>query len=199
MILAEELYHAMVARALDVYPLEACGLLRGRHGRATAFLPAKNVAATPEMDYEVDAQSLLQALSWEDAGDELIAIFHSHPHSPAYPSAVDAARASYPESIYLILSLQSPDFPQLSGYFLRNEYLFSLQQTAELCQTLPLERVRPWLSSLYVAPDVDFAGLDPAIRPQHTAFYLICDEAPEPRLRLVSVRTAPIVIDLAGA
>ena len=71
------------------------------------------------MNYEVDPSALLVQFAWEDEGDTLAAIYHSHPASPAYPSASDAYNAHYPESVYLICSLQDDDHPVLNGFYLR--------------------------------------------------------------------------------
>ena len=35
----------------------------------------------------------------------MIGFYHSHPHSPAEPSAADVAEATYPGALYLIVSL----------------------------------------------------------------------------------------------
>lgn len=41
----------------------------------------------------------------ERDGLKLLAIFHSHPHSPPRPSAKDMELAFYPDAFYLIVSL----------------------------------------------------------------------------------------------
>ena len=43
----------------------------------------------------------------DEAGEDAWAIYHSHTHSEAYPSPTDRRQAFYPESHYLILSLES--------------------------------------------------------------------------------------------
>jgi [CysO sulfur-carrier protein]-S-L-cysteine hydrolase len=39
-------------------------------------------------------------------GFEPLGIFHSHPAGPAGPSPTDIAEAAYPDSIYVVISLQ---------------------------------------------------------------------------------------------
>ena len=57
-------------------------------------------------NYEVDPQTLLRQFDFEEQGDEMMGIYHSHPVSVAYPSATDAWNAHYPECVYFICSLE---------------------------------------------------------------------------------------------
>jgi len=190
LILPQSIYRALLAHARAQFPYEACGLLRGRAGQVTDFLPARNISSTPHSDYEVDAETLLRALSWEDEGDELIAIFHSHPTSPAYPSPVDAAKAFYPDSVYLILSLQRVDAPELMGYFLRPGAIFRGEQADMLRRDIPFRQVRPglWsyhLSSAETLPQLQTgAGMDR---------FLIYDQPAGP-IRLIVVQPVEILL-----
>ena len=92
-------------------PNEACGLLSGSldDGRATAFHPARNAEASP-LRYNVHPDDLVRiTFSIEDAGEDLVAIFHSHTRSPAVPSATDLRAAMYPDPFYLLATLADPD------------------------------------------------------------------------------------------
>ena len=61
-------------------------------GGATAYHPARNAEASP-LRYTVHPDDLLRiTLAIDDAGEDLLAIFHSHTRSPAVPSAVLARR-----------------------------------------------------------------------------------------------------------
>jgi proteasome lid subunit RPN8/RPN11 len=51
-----------------------------------------------------------------EAGEELFAIYHSHPHAPAEPSVRDIAEAAYPQAIYLIISLNTTGVLELRGF-----------------------------------------------------------------------------------
>lgn len=94
-------------------PNEACGLLSGSlaDGRATAFHPARNVEASP-LRYNVHPEDLVRiTFAIEDAGEDLVAIFHSHTRSAAVPSATDRRTAMYPDAFYLLASLAGADDP----------------------------------------------------------------------------------------
>ena len=51
-----------------------------------------------------------------DQGEELFAIYHSHPTSPAIPSAVDLEQAVYPAALYLIISLNTKGLLEMRGF-----------------------------------------------------------------------------------
>jgi len=192
----QNIYQTMLAHARQEYQREACGLLRGRGGQVKEFLPAQNVAANPLTDYQVDSATLLQALEWEDTGDELIAIFHSHPHSPPYPSATDAAQAFYPDSVYLILSLQKMDKPQLAGFFLRPGPDIPQETGEELRRELNFIQARPGLFSAYLSPHHSLPrNLTPLA--SQIASYLILEENKNKVLIIRTVNIWPVNITIA--
>ncbi len=199
LILPQFIYRAMIAHARAEYPREACGLLRGRARRVVGMLAARNVAPDPQRDYEVDAESLLRALTWENEGDELVAIYHSHPVSPAYPSAVDAGRAFYPNSVYLIISLQNPNAPRLKGYLLRPEAIFRDDAARRLQQDISFQQVRPELWAHLFSGDAPLADDLRLGASAPIAFYLIFEKPAShrpPPVRLISVQPASISIQI---
>jgi proteasome lid subunit RPN8/RPN11 len=104
---------ALLAHARAELPNEACGLLAGSlaDGRATAFHPARNAEASP-LRYSVHPEDLVRiTFLIDDAGEDLVAIFHSHTRSPAVPSATDRRAAMYPDPFYLLASLADADAP----------------------------------------------------------------------------------------
>ena len=108
--LAPGILEQFIEYAKNAYPHEACGLLVGRNA-ADRFIPITNISAHAR-EYEMDPGELIAALrSLRDTGEELLAIFHSHPHGPAEPSKTDIERAYYPEAAHLILSLAEPERP----------------------------------------------------------------------------------------
>ena len=44
------------------------------------------------------------------------AVYHSHTHSPAYPSETDVRLAGWPEAYYIIISLMSKENPQVRAF-----------------------------------------------------------------------------------
>ena len=54
------------------------------------------------------------------AGEELVAIYHSHPHGPLRPSKMDIDRAYYPETAHLIVSLAEREHPRVAAFRIAN-------------------------------------------------------------------------------
>lgn len=119
-VIPREIYDQMVAHARREAPLEACGLVAGRGGVATRFFPTDNVERSP-VRYTVAPLDILRITREMDrAGEELLAIFHSHPATEAYPSATDVRLAYYPDAYYLICSLRDPGQPVLRAFRIRD-------------------------------------------------------------------------------
>lgn len=113
LVLPRSVAEELLAHARAELPNEACGLLAGSltTGSATRFHPARNAEASP-LRYTVHPEDLVRiTFAIEDAGEELVAIFHSHTLSPAVPSATDLRAAMYPDPFYLLASLADPDAP----------------------------------------------------------------------------------------
>jgi [CysO sulfur-carrier protein]-S-L-cysteine hydrolase len=110
MRLTRDQLRRLIAQARRDAPNETCGIIAGKEERATKILPLKNIDSEPRVRYNADPTELLHALrEIEDNDWEHLAIYHSHPASPAYPSPTDIARAFYPNAVYLLISLMNPE------------------------------------------------------------------------------------------
>jgi proteasome lid subunit RPN8/RPN11 len=104
-VIPAALRDAMVAHAREGLPNEACGILAGRDGRVERFFPAEPDDPSPYY-YRIEAREQLRILDKiDDAGLELVGIYHSHVASPAYPSRTDVEQAFWPDATYVIVSL----------------------------------------------------------------------------------------------
>ena len=100
---------AVVAHAREAAPAECCGLLLGTGSSVVAAARARNTASDPTRRFEIDPQDHIDAR--RDArgrGLAVLGFYHSHPRSQAVPSPTDLAEASYPDHLYLIVSLAAP-------------------------------------------------------------------------------------------
>jgi [CysO sulfur-carrier protein]-S-L-cysteine hydrolase len=121
MRISQSLVDEMVAHAREDLPNECCGMVGGRDGEATEVVRVVNAAATP-LRYEMDPQGQYNALKQiEDNGGELLAIYHSHTKSAAYPSQTDVNQAvAWPDQVYVIVSLEDADNPDVKAFTLKD-------------------------------------------------------------------------------
>jgi [CysO sulfur-carrier protein]-S-L-cysteine hydrolase len=121
MRIAQSLIDEMVAHARADLPNECCGMVGGVDGEASVVIPVVNSAASP-LRFEMDPQGQYNALkAIEGDSKELLAIYHSHTKSAAYPSQTDVNQAvNWPDAIYLIVSLQDEGSPDVKGYWLKD-------------------------------------------------------------------------------
>jgi [CysO sulfur-carrier protein]-S-L-cysteine hydrolase len=97
----------LYAHARDAAPAECCGLVGGGAGFAQTVYRLPNVAADPLVAYEAAPEELFAAQKqMRVRGEELLAIYHSHPRSAApAPSESDVRLAFYPAATYFIIGL----------------------------------------------------------------------------------------------
>ena len=118
MKISQQLVDEMVAHAREDLPNECCGMVGGKDGVATKVVRVVNAAATP-LRYEMDPQGQFNALKEIEDDGELLAIYHSHTKSAAYPSQTDVNQAqNWPEPIYIIISLADADKPDVQAFHL---------------------------------------------------------------------------------
>jgi proteasome lid subunit RPN8/RPN11 len=109
----------IVAHARAGLPNEACGILAGVDGRVERFFPAESDEPSPYY-YRIESRDQIRIMNEiDDAGLDLIGIYHSHTSSPAFPSRTDAEQAFWPDAVYVIVSLAGPD-AEVRGYRIRD-------------------------------------------------------------------------------
>lgn len=111
-------FKEMVDQGLREFPNECCGLIAADGGVPVKVFPMTNADASP-VTYRLDGKEQLRTFDEIDAqGWDLWAIYHSHTHSEAYPSQTDRKLAFYPDSRYILLSLQDREQPVLRSFFI---------------------------------------------------------------------------------
>jgi proteasome lid subunit RPN8/RPN11 len=99
-------YDAMVAHAQEDRPFEACGVLAGSGGEVTGLHRTRNTADLFGVRYQIDPGDFLKfSHAIDDADEDMVGIYHSHPFTRAYPSATDLAQA-WEGLVYVIVSLR---------------------------------------------------------------------------------------------
>jgi len=131
MRISRSLVDQIVAHAREDLPNECCGMVGGGGAEARTVYRAENAEASP-LRYSIDAKEqfrLMRAI--EDAGEELVGIYHSHTRSAAYPSQTDVNLAGWPDAVYLIVSLADPDAPDLKGFWIKDGKISEAELAAE--------------------------------------------------------------------
>ncbi|MEK6726154.1 MAG: M67 family metallopeptidase [Deltaproteobacteria bacterium] len=106
----------ILAHAREGYPDEICGLIAGKNGLVSRIFRTTNIDKS-SISYMMEPAEQFKAFKEMRAeGLELLAIYHSHPTSPAYPSQTDVRLAYYAEAAYLIASLQNVGAPVVKGF-----------------------------------------------------------------------------------
>jgi len=106
--LRREHLEAMIRHAREAAPDECCGLIGGTsESRARTLYRLRNVTANPELAYEAAPEDLFAAQrQMRENGEQLLAIYHSHPRAAdPSPSETDVRQAYYPSATYLIIGL----------------------------------------------------------------------------------------------
>jgi proteasome lid subunit RPN8/RPN11 len=120
MLIPMDIRDQMVDHANEELPNEACGLLAGPDGEVAHYFAMRNADRSP-VTYRLDPKEQIQVFNEiDEKGWDLVGIFHSHTHTEAYPSPTDRAQAYYPDATYLLLSLATPDEPELRGFSIRD-------------------------------------------------------------------------------
>jgi proteasome lid subunit RPN8/RPN11 len=115
----KHIFDDMLAYCREGYPNEACGILAGRDNEVARLYRMRNVEGSP-VSYLMDSKEQFHVMkSLRDNGLSMVALFHSHPDSAAFPSAKDVALAFYEDSAYVIVSL-AESTPLARAFFITN-------------------------------------------------------------------------------
>lgn len=107
--------------------LEVCGLIGSKNGLPSSCYPIKNTAEQPQQRFQLNAEQQISAMAkMRDQGEQLFAIYHSHPSAPATPSATDLELAAYPEALYLIISLNTKGILEMRGFKINNKSVLEI-------------------------------------------------------------------------
>ena len=109
----------MIAHALFEDPNECCGVIAGIDSTAERIYRVTNTAKSP-FRYLMDPQEFLIAdKDAESKGYSLMSFYHSHTHSPAYPSQTDirmALESGWLDPYYMLVSLEKKSDPDVRLY-----------------------------------------------------------------------------------
>jgi proteasome lid subunit RPN8/RPN11/TusA-related sulfurtransferase len=103
--ITQDIIDKIIIHGRSEAPLEACGYLAQKDGIVCRHIEMKNVDASP-VHYSMDpAQQFEVVRTCRKEGLTIRAAYHSHPDTPARPSAEDIKLAYDPSLSYVIISL----------------------------------------------------------------------------------------------
>lgn len=124
LIVPKSIFDAMLAHCREGYPDEACGILAGSGQEVSQLYRMANADPSP-VSYLMDAKEQFAAMrDMRERRLTMLAIFHSHPASSAYPSPKDVSLAFYDECLYIIIGLSGRTGeaePEVRAYSIREE------------------------------------------------------------------------------
>jgi len=104
-IIPKNIIQEIAKHAKEGSPLEACGYLAGKDGEVVEIFRMTNLDKSEE-HFSFDPKEQFGVIkSARGKGQELIAVYHSHPASPARLSEEDVRLAHDPDTVYVIYSL----------------------------------------------------------------------------------------------
>ncbi len=115
-----EIFEQILAQARAEMPLEACGILAGANGTAGKLYKMTNVDQSSTHCMMDPSEQFEVARDIRSANLKMLAIYHSHPETPARLSDEDFRLALTPDVTYIIVSLQDMDSPVMKGFRIEN-------------------------------------------------------------------------------
>ena len=110
------IYDSLIAHARKGFPLEVCGILGGLEEAVTQVFPMTTAAASNE-HFMMDPKEQFAVVKELRARQvAMLAIYHSHPATPARPSEEDIKLAFTPQVSTLIISLAEQGRPDVKSY-----------------------------------------------------------------------------------
>ena len=118
------IYRKMVEHAEKEKPLECCGLLAGKDQTVQEIFETQNAARSPIL-FSMDPKEELMVLrEIENQSMEIIAIYHSHPHTIPFPSEADVKMSFSFDVPLVIMSLKERDDLVVKAFQIRKEAIY---------------------------------------------------------------------------
>jgi len=111
----KNIHSDLFAHAQEGFPLEVCGILGGTGDTVSACYRMTNTDASNEHFMMDPKEQFSVVKDLRAKGISMLAIYHSHPETPARPSEEDIRLALTPDVSYVIISLAGAE-PDIKSY-----------------------------------------------------------------------------------
>ena len=113
----------MIEHAQKELPLECCGILSGKEKTVQKAYELQNIEES-SIQYSMSPREQLKVFEdMEKESMEMVAIYHSHPHTIPFPSETDVRLAFYPDVSSIIISLKEED-PVVKAFQIGKEAIY---------------------------------------------------------------------------
>ena len=116
----KKIFEQMLQQALAEAPLEACGILAGKDSYVEKLYKMTNVDNSSNHFMMEPKEQFAVIKDIRTSGFEMLAIYHSHPNTPARPSAEDIRLAFTQDVVYVIVSLKNSNRPTVRGFIIED-------------------------------------------------------------------------------
>jgi proteasome lid subunit RPN8/RPN11 len=116
LIIPKDLLKKILDHCRMAFPNEACGILSGKGGQVSRIYAVTNIEPSPVSYFMDPGEQLRVQKEMRERGERMMAIFHSHPQSPAYPSAKDIKLAFYDDAVYMIVGLSGSGAGEIRAF-----------------------------------------------------------------------------------
>ncbi len=124
--ISEDMFEQMIEQANEAAPVEACGILAGKESRVEKFYKMTNVDNSNEHFMMSPQEQFNVVKDMRSAGLKMLAIYHSHPETPAIPSPEDIRLALTPDVKYVILSLAEVSEPNIRAFVIEENIVMPM-------------------------------------------------------------------------
>ena len=108
-LINQQVINAIIDHAKREMPCEACGYLAAQNGSIIKHYELTNLDKADD-HFSMDPREQFAAIKDMRNHDlKLVAVYHSHPETPARPSEEDIRLAYDPDISYVIVSLAEPE------------------------------------------------------------------------------------------
>lgn len=110
----------MIEHSKTEFPHEACGILAGNDNKVSAIYKMTNTDKSAESFFMDPKEQFSVIKNMRKNNLDMLAIYHSHPSTPARPSTRDIEMALYPQTSYIIVSLEKRNEPILKAFKIKD-------------------------------------------------------------------------------
>jgi [CysO sulfur-carrier protein]-S-L-cysteine hydrolase len=116
------LYDEIVEHAVADAPKECCGVVAARDGDLVKVYRMRNERDS-QFSFEMDGRELMRVLDEiDDAGEQLVALYHSHTRSAPKPSLKDKEYVpGWADTLWIIVGVKPGDEPEMRVWSFRGK------------------------------------------------------------------------------